>query len=333
MSGLRLQRHLGDFIVLQLHLSCGIKPPQASPHLSCSPRDFTHHAHSLVEVSYSFTGLPKAYRPILSPFVMISSIASKLKPCLQSFNVLLSHLGLAAHETEVPQSAWQDELGRLRIWAANIGAHQTGQSSLDYRLRVASHISQQVLKLLEDLCSTLREIEEVLADGPSLGEDSDGEAETEIQQLYHGLCNINKCLYQMSMLIRKPARHDRRHQSHTNYTTAFQPFDRDHVAHKYPEADSSTVERLGLAISGRREDLRYRERHHAKLAQGLSHARNNEQTQTHSVVLSQTVATEFEENTHIEFEDTMSNSGLSQTSYALSLEGGGQTSVPPPPTE
>ena len=25
---------------------------------------------------------------------------------------------------------WEDELGRLRVWAANIGAHQTNQSSL-----------------------------------------------------------------------------------------------------------------------------------------------------------------------------------------------------------
>lgn len=109
---------------------------------------------------------------------MASSISSKLIPCLRNFKALLASPELAAYEAEVPHAAWQDEMGRLRIWAANIGAHQTGQSSLDYRLRDASHISQQILKLLDDLSFTLEEIEEVLDSGPLLGEDFDGEGET-----------------------------------------------------------------------------------------------------------------------------------------------------------
>ena len=264
---------------------------------------------------------------------MASSISSKLIPCLRSFNALLTHPELAAHEAEVPHAAWQDELGRLRIWAANIGAHQTGQSSLDYRLRDASHISQQISKLLEDLCFNLREIEEILADDPLLGQESDGEEETEIQQLFHELSNIIKCLYQMSMLIRKPARHDRLRHSHMDDAKAYQPFDRDHVAHKYPEADSATVERLGLAISRRRVDLRYRERHHAKLSQGIEHAHDDTKPETTSVVLSQTIATDYRENTYINLDDAASTSGLSQTSYAPSLVGGGANCVPPLPKE
>ena len=50
-----------------------------------------------------------------------------------------------------------DELGRLRIWCANIGAHRTGRSSLDFRLRDASNIKRRVLSLLDDLNESLNE--------------------------------------------------------------------------------------------------------------------------------------------------------------------------------
>lgn len=272
---------------------------------------------------------------------MATSIASSLIPCLRNFNNLVARDELNAHESEVPRAAWNDELGRLRIWAANIGAHQTGQSSLDYRLRDASHISKQILSLLGDLCFALDEVGEVLSDGPIPEEiaDSDEDDETEIQQLYKGISNIIKCLYQMSMLIRKPARHDRLVQCRTDDATVFLPYDRDHVYHKYPQADDEIIERLGFAISRRREDLQYRERHHLKLSQGIEYAQNETRQEGKSVVLSQTIATDFKE-THIEFEDSASNTGLSQTSYAPSLEGdapslegGGAIAVPPPPKE
>lgn len=53
--------------------------------------------------------------------------------------------------------------GQFRIWAGNIGALQTIQStsSLDYRLREVPKVSNQVVSLLEDL-------EEALTDGTSL---------------------------------------------------------------------------------------------------------------------------------------------------------------------
>jgi hypothetical protein len=70
---------------------------------------------------------------------MATSISSLLIECLGLFNALVARRDLVSHDAEVPVTLWADELGRLRVWAANIGAHQTGQSSLDYRLRDASH--------------------------------------------------------------------------------------------------------------------------------------------------------------------------------------------------
>lgn len=97
------------------------------------------------------------------------------------------------------------------------------------------HISQQILKLLEDLRLTLGEVEEFLTHGPTPEDKPTDEEETEMQQLYNGLSNIIKCLYQMSMLIRNPARHDRLTKSRLDEAADFQPFDRDHVYHKFPQ--------------------------------------------------------------------------------------------------
>ena len=57
---------------------------------------------------------------------------------------------------------WQDEMGRLRMWAANIGAHRVGQPSLDFRLRDSSHIREQIIGLLNDVLRRLEDAQEFL---------------------------------------------------------------------------------------------------------------------------------------------------------------------------
>lgn len=51
----------------------------------------------------------------------------------------------------------QDQIGRLRVWAGNMGAHHPAGSrmSLDYKLKEASHIHNTVVELLEELNTTL----------------------------------------------------------------------------------------------------------------------------------------------------------------------------------
>lgn len=161
---------------------------------------------------------------------------------------------------------WADELGRLRVWAANIGAHQNGQSSLDYRLRDASHIKKQIVRLLERLRRSLSDLQEALSEPPEEGEDelSDDEDTTEVEQIYNGLVELIKSLFQMSMLIRCPARHDRLLGTSKEDIVTFEPYDRKHVHEKYPRADHSVLDRLGTAISRRRADIKYRERHHVR---------------------------------------------------------------------
>lgn len=50
----------------------------------------------------------------------------------------------------------QSEEARFKVWCGNIGAHQIGtRSSLEHRLRDASHIRKQVVKILTSLSGSL----------------------------------------------------------------------------------------------------------------------------------------------------------------------------------
>jgi hypothetical protein len=55
-------------------------------------------------------------------------------------------------------SAAASHLARLKLWAANLGAHRpSGTRSLEYRLRDASSIRNHVVSLLQDLCEGVDE--------------------------------------------------------------------------------------------------------------------------------------------------------------------------------
>ena|SRR5437762_1643197 len=79
--------------------------------------------------------------------------------CQKGFVALKATLAGASDQyiDEVTSSAVDDELGRFRIWATNIGALSVGRASLDYRLREADYLYQNVKSLLEDLKESLSE--------------------------------------------------------------------------------------------------------------------------------------------------------------------------------
>lgn len=269
---------------------------------------------------------------------MVVSISSSIIACLKAFNDIIEEI--QDPDKEKPEGIqvhlWQDELGRLRIWAANIGAHQTGQSSLDFRLRDSSHIRQQIVKLLDELPQRLQDVRYVIAEGEdedveSLGGSSseDEGSQGEIQQIRKSVATIINCLFQMSILVRKPAQHDLLTGSRKVDVAAFEPFDYSHVLDKFPTADKRLVSRLGHAITRRRQYLKYRERHAMKLKQGIDDVINVSQGDE-GTALSETVATDLQ-NEHIDFDDKVSESGFSQTSYAPTLTSGGDITIPAPP--
>ncbi|OQE23428.1 hypothetical protein PENFLA_c011G00274 [Penicillium flavigenum] len=268
-----------------------------------------------------------------------TKISSVVVQCLKDLGRFVSE-NLSSFASEVSPALWQDELGRLRVWAANIGAHQTGQSSLDHRLRDASHIKEQTLRVLQRLQRTIEDINDVLHHSPedddfsdlSENEDDD-DHQTEIQSVYHALRDTINNLYQMSMVIRQPSQHDRLIGTKRSDAVFFEHFDRLHVTSKYPQAGENILKRLGLAISQRRAVMRYRERHRTKLGQGLSQVMED-QTDGQSAKLSETVATEFVETAPAEKGDLEFLTVASQTSYAQTILNGAEgTVLPSPPKE
>lgn len=86
------------------------------------------------------------------------SIASRYGVCIRSFERLCNLVALDDEfSTQISLLALQDEFGRFRVWAGNVGAHREGKISLDHRLREASQIQKQVTELLGDLDRALQE--------------------------------------------------------------------------------------------------------------------------------------------------------------------------------
>ena len=88
---------------------------------------------------------------------MDNPIADKVTVCLQSFQTLCSALlqpNLDFSE-QILLPKVKDEFSRFKVWSGNIRAHRSGRSSLNYRLRDASHLRKQIISLLEDLNQSL----------------------------------------------------------------------------------------------------------------------------------------------------------------------------------
>ncbi|KAJ5711453.1 hypothetical protein N7488_005609 [Penicillium malachiteum] len=268
----------------------------------------------------------------------MASISELVQGCFTQFNSLIKSETLI-HCTEVHLQDWRDELGRLRVWAANIGAHQTRQSSLDYRLRDASHIRSQIVVLLGQVQELLTDLEDVLQeqnDGDAQNHDSEyiddaseSELSMEIQEIHEGLVDTIGQLYQMSMLIRKPSQHDRLVGTEKADSEPFQFWAKSHTSEKYPNADPLAIDRISSAMARQRAVLKYRERHHEKLSKGI-----DPESDGKSTVLSETVVTDVLKEIPSQINDLISEAGVSETSYGGTLlEGTGSDApkIPPRP--
>ncbi|KAL8950928.1 MAG: hypothetical protein Q9222_003050 [Ikaeria aurantiellina] len=255
------------------------------------------------------------------------SIRNALIHCLRRFKNVIE----AVHEpaycsgSKASTDQWSDELGRLRIWSADVGAHQAGQSSLDFGLRDASHVRQEVISLLADMRELLDEAKQDYLDAldsPTQDQQND------FRSLFGAFITIIQCLYKLAILIRNSPQHDLRSQSYTKEIDVFKPFDHQHVRAKFPQADEQLALRLGNAMTRRRGHLAYRQRHNHKLSQGLEEVEDG--SDQRSDLLSETVVSNVLPQ-HIQFDNIDSNSDISQTSYASSLVKRGSITIPAPP--
>ena len=286
-------------------------------------------------------------------------ISNPVTNCLKLFQRLLSVDSPTSTNTSNQSilSSLREEEARFKVWVGNIGAHKTGRSSLEYRLRDASHIQKQVVELIADLTGLVEDAraiitgektpwdelegdDESLLDEMGLKADSDDDEfpETELGQIATDVADVINCLLRLSVAIRNPAPHDRFAASGTAIDTDhFEPFDIQHVEGKFSQVDKDLATRLGKAISRRRQYFKYRESHHSKLSEGIS-AEPSAPKDTVSTIASsipeETKGLSFDRTQLVSMdEDAISDSGVSQTSFASSIAETETLKIPPLPKE
>ncbi|KAJ5061318.1 hypothetical protein J3E72DRAFT_190163 [Bipolaris maydis] len=131
----------------------------------------------------------------------------------------------------IDEEALEDEIGRFRVWAGNLGALQKGHSSLDYRLRDSPVSNTNTLKLLRELETNVNEAYAVASGArlpyeeqarPDMTEDDDDdgffsaeeedddnssssdEPRTELKMRFGEIVDIIDNLYKLSVRIRTP---------------------------------------------------------------------------------------------------------------------------------
>jgi hypothetical protein len=87
------------------------------------------------------------------------TIYAIVRQCLNAFTLLRSALEKPGrlYSNSISAPAIDDEIGRFRGWASNLGALKTDRSSLDYRLSDIAFLFDHVTTLLDDLQTSILE--------------------------------------------------------------------------------------------------------------------------------------------------------------------------------
>ncbi|KAF2420295.1 hypothetical protein EJ08DRAFT_28988 [Tothia fuscella] len=153
---------------------------------------------------------------------------------------------------------------------------------------------------------------------------------TELEQIFDSIDEINNDLLRLIQIFRNPAPHARFLKAHSTDTTYFIKNDIDHVRNKFPAAELWLITRLGKALSRRRQFFKYRELHQTKLSHGLSEENDDNDQQTIASSLRSKLPSQgMSISTYSALdEDSLSETGFSQTSSATSTAGSTRCRIP-----
>ncbi len=98
---------------------------------------------------------PEEMLPVLEPGLPISSL---LAICISHFTTLISTLSSQDRDTDLVPTL-QEELGRIRVWAGNLGAQRDAidEQSLENRLKNSPELRGEVADHFHDLYDALNE--------------------------------------------------------------------------------------------------------------------------------------------------------------------------------
>lgn len=177
--------------------------------------------------------------------------------------------------------------------------------------------------------------------------------ESELQQIFASIVDSTTRLLRLSIAIRNPAPHDRFLRAKATTTKHNEPWDIQHARDKFPQADPELAERLGKALSQRRQYFKYRESHHGRLAHGIGQIGKDEKSgeigdddhKTETRTVFSTIASSLPSHLRSPFhghpekepavldEDETSEAGVSQTSFATSNTTPDKLRIPKLPKE
>jgi hypothetical protein len=201
-----------------------------------------------------------------------TTVAEAAQRCLASFGAieLVSVVGVPG------LSSNEDGRSRYHIWASNLGALHPGtdRRSADYRLREAPEVVERIVELLDELTEINSDILEIMSGERtnrqmSESDDDDLGSSDELSELSLSVGDIITSLFKVSMLVKKATTRDRYAKAASAKEDAFlAEFDIRHVADKYPKIRTKPwlLERLGRAITQRRQFLRYCRNHKHRIA-------------------------------------------------------------------
>ena len=245
--------------------------------------------------------------------------------CLKALEAIVEHAQCQDHleNNQYPAKVWQDELGSLRLWSANLGAHLRGRKSLIYRLRDDSKIEGQIVSLLTSLKEALDMISANLAPVAVTSDDSSEEEAQDDQSIwYNVIVRTIRRLYRMSMLVQKPHQSDFLRTGNIKKAMLALPLELDRIRSKYPYADDAFRQHLARAMVQRRNYLEYRYRHSASTKQSLCESLTADSDSEHS-------GTNASETTEYQNMDIVATTmGFSDTSFATSFVKGTHPNFP-----
>jgi hypothetical protein len=164
-------------------------------------------------------------------------------------------------------------------------------------------------------------------------DDFNFQSDTELKQLSASIKNTVTCLFRLSMAIRVPAPNTQSRSFITVDKSYFEHHDIQHVESKFPQAEKFLTERLGRAISGRRQYLSYREEHHQKLVKNVERIGHEEPRTEHTTNSTEASPMPILDQAKVNtvMDDSFDFDTLSQTSYATSINA--TIRAPPLPKE
>lgn len=86
-----------------------------------------------------------------------ATIGLRYLSCLGIFNQLCQNIERSSTtgDETISLPAIQHELGKLQIWAGDIGAQGTGRASLEHRLLESNDLYEAIVELLDELWDQL----------------------------------------------------------------------------------------------------------------------------------------------------------------------------------